>query len=168
MEKDQEKIHGTIATTELQRYHKLRKTLENTSRSGRKKKAKKFFREDSNPRPSDLKPALLLTRPADHATAAPSSQSCSIVKKTFEVHISEDTVVPQLNFGLRASLPIGYLPTKLLSDRPPRAETLPLLGRSGNRRNFFFQFYGVQRNATHFAFMYCVPVVVLCEVSHFP
>ena len=36
-------------------------------------------------------------------------------------------MVPQLNFGLRASLPIGYLPTKLLSDRPPRAETLPLL-----------------------------------------
>ena len=35
-------------------------------------------------------------------------------------------MVPQLNFGLRASLPIGYLPTKLLSDRPPRAETLPL------------------------------------------
>ena len=50
-----------------------------------------------------------------------------VSSKTFEVHISEDTVVPQLNFGLRASLPIGYLPTKLLSDRPPRAETLPLL-----------------------------------------
>ena len=49
-----------------------------------------------------------------------------VSSKTFEVHISEDTVVPQLNFGLRASLPIGYLPTKLLSDRPPRAETLPL------------------------------------------
>ena len=51
-----------------------------------------------------------------------------VSSKTFEVHISEDTVVPQLNFGLRASLPIGYLPTKLLSDRPPRAETLPLSG----------------------------------------
>ena len=36
-------------------------------------------------------------------------------------------MVPQLNFGLRASLPMGYLPTELLSDRNPRAETLPLL-----------------------------------------
>ena len=46
--------------------------------------------------------------------------------KTLKAHISVDTGVPQLNFGVGAYLPMGYLPTKSLSETPDFFETLPL------------------------------------------
>ena len=46
--------------------------------------------------------------------------------KTLKAHISVDTGVPQLNFGVGASLPMDYLPTKSLSETPDFLETLPL------------------------------------------
>ena len=46
--------------------------------------------------------------------------------KTLDAHISVDTGVPQLNFGVGASLPMSYLPTKSLSETPDFLETLPL------------------------------------------
>ena len=59
---------------------------------------------------------MLLLRPASHYVD---------LLKTLKAHISVDTGVPQLNFGVGASLTMGYLPTKSLSETPDFLETLP-------------------------------------------